>query len=758
MLVDTADFLTTLLLKSACEVAGEAYAFRSLEEIRHTYRFTRREIATFLQSQNITTLLEVVSSQNLLKNHSELAPVAQEVELSEIAFLVSRMADDYSISESDMVFLRETAESSSLSNASRARAFYLLGVITLKRARFLGHLEKAWNSDNKEEEELLLNAQSHFKASLELLGNSCDVLTRDAMRCLALVSGQVNELSPFLCLLINASIGRTARRAVAKALTNAKSSAANQARDETDTLKFLSSFDHISTDADSTDSSDHFFDALRGRMPANSRFVTLSLCPTGELLASAIEVSQCGRHLRFSTEYLSPHGESLGHSTGSIYDQIMKPLDRIVQQNQDQLNDSTVGSQNRNSTDVDKWKRDWWSQRNVLDSELEDLLHCVERLFLSNEKMRKLLVGEEDSAPISKTNLVSRFEAVSREIEDSNGEDDPALLRVPELREELMEHGIKMKVLRKMKKAELVELAIEHRRLNNKRFTAAPSSKKRPERAAEQFVFLILDENMNRFPFEGLPCFDGRTVCRLPSLPFALTKFNESISVSNQDLPSIDPSRVSFVLDPESNLQGTRDRLGPLIESFSKKYGSDRWNGIIGEAPTPAFMEKSLTDRNGMLLYFGHGGGQQFLSREILEKLIGGENNEGRRAETSILLMGCSSGRLESVNRKGSKTVEKVPIHFEPEGIALSYILAGAPCVVGNLWDVTDRDIDRFATAFLEQFFEEGTNRSIAQCVAHARSACKLRYLVGCAPVCYGIPVFKGEQSTGSSEVRSVHC
>ncbi len=32
---------------------------------------------------------------------------------------------------------------------------------------------------------------------------------------------------------------------------------------------------------------------------------------------------------------------------------------------------------------------------------------------------------------------------------------------------------------------------------------------------------------------------------------------------------------------------------------------------------------------------------------------------------------------------------------------------------------------------------------SLAECVAKARSACKLRYIIGCAPIIYGVPVYK---------------
>ena len=86
------------------------------------------------------------------------------------------------------------------------------------------------------------------------------------------------------------------------------------------------------------------------------------------------------------------------------------------------------------------------------------------------------------------------------------------------------------------------------------------------------------------------------------------------------------------------------------------------------------------------------------------------------------------------------KTSERSAIYYEPEGIALSYILAGAPCVVGNLWDVTDRDIDRCCMTFMGQFLSEGGG-SLAKCVAEARSSCKMQHIVGLAPVCYGLPV-----------------
>ncbi len=89
---------------------------------------------------------------------------------------------------------------------------------------------------------------------------------------------------------------------------------------------------------------------------------------------------------------------------------------------------------------------------------------------------------------------------------------------------------------------------------------------------------------------------------------------------------------------------------------------------------------------------------------------------------------------------------------------------AGCPVAVGNLWDVTDRDIDRFAMAVLEKWlFEEKSNGDlqdaaateresnmviqgikrrlcISRSISDSRSVCRLPHLIGAAPVCYGVP------------------
>lgn len=81
--------------------------------------------------------------------------------------------------------------------------------------------------------------------------------------------------------------------------------------------------------------------------------------------------------------------------------------------------------------------------------------------------------------------------------------------------------------------------------------------------------------------------------------------------------------------------------------------------------------------------------------------------------------------------------------------------------MVANLWDVTDRDIDRFSQALLRRWMgQEGdqqdntstamsasgtqvvhTATTVSGAVSRSRAACKLPHLIGAAPVCYGLPV-----------------
>jgi hypothetical protein len=112
--------------------------------------------------------------------------------------------------------------------------------------------------------------------------------------------------------------------------------------------------------------------------------------------------------------------------------------------------------------------------------------------------------------------------------------------------------------------------------------------------------------------------------------------------------------------------------------------------------------------------------------------------------------MGCSSGLLQ---RAGA---------FEPTGIAISYILSGwyihfsgidlrlsSPALVANLWDVTDKDTDAYTEVLLQNWFTAMKEKPLSQVASSSRSVCKLTYLNGAAPICYGVPVYLSNPPRG---------
>ena len=84
---------------------------------------------------------------------------------------------------------------------------------------------------------------------------------------------------------------------------------------------------------------------------------------------------------------------------------------------------------------------------------------------------------------------------------------------------------------------------------------------------------------------------------------------------------------------------------------------------------------------------------------------------------------------------------------------SIIFLFFYSPCIVGNLWDVTDRDIDRLTEEFLDSWIKDhetdegsfdehiATYNTICFYLIKARKACKMAYLNGSAPIIYGLPV-----------------
>ncbi|GIL87403.1 hypothetical protein Vretifemale_15525 [Volvox reticuliferus] len=280
-------------------------------------------------------------------------------------------------------------------------------------------------------------------------------------------------------------------------------------------------------------------------------------------------------------------------------------------------------------------------------------------------------------------------------------------------------------------------------------------------------VLLVLSPALHALPWESIPCYHGNDFYRILSLTTACATAAQiterehgraSGNVAGQgeglgparrcgptsafDIKSALPCLPSafYVLNPSGDLVDTQCFFKPILEA------QPFWEGITGERPSDKTLLEALQSHD-LFLYFGHGSGEQFLPRPALRKL---------QRCASCLLMGCSSGRLR--------------LHgaYDPTGAAVAYLLAGCPALVANLWDVTDRDIDRFSQALMHAWLGctgampaassticgsaptvakperpctvRGICEPLGLAVAHSRSACKLPYLIGAAPVCYGLP------------------
>ncbi|ODA82575.1 hypothetical protein RJ55_01082 [Drechmeria coniospora] len=276
---------------------------------------------------------------------------------------------------------------------------------------------------------------------------------------------------------------------------------------------------------------------------------------------------------------------------------------------------------------------------------------------------------------------------------------------------------------------------------------------KTAERERGAHTVLVLDKGLHAFPWESLPCMDDLAVSRVPSLACLRQLIDEAKMPSMAEVGGHQPPHGHYVsaragtymLNPSSDLKNTQAFFQPTFKTLTS------WNGIVNRAPDEADFERALSTSD-VLLYFGHGSGAQYIRGKTIRKLD--------KCRPATFLMGCSSAALTEAGE------------FECYGPVWNYMMAGCPAVVGTLWDVTDRDIDRFAGRTFEEwglfardsFGEEkkmkgkskgvakGTGRtkakaskgpaSLAEAVTRARAACKFRYLNAAAVVLYGIPVY----------------
>ena len=326
-----------------------------------------------------------------------------------------------------------------------------------------------------------------------------------------------------------------------------------------------------------------------------------------------------------------------------------------------------------------------------------------------------------------------------------------------------------------------------------------------------QHLVLVLDRRLQCFPWENMPCLQNTSVSRVGSMLSLRECILAARDKNNFDLSALSDDKQfivgrdsgSYILNPSSDLKSTQATLIPALTTLATAVGN-QWSSVVDRPPSEEEFSKALEDKS-IMLYFGHGTGTQYIRPRTIKRL--------QRCSEVVWLMGCSSG---AVTEHGD---------LEPVAVPLAYLLAGQArdhanvtnserfdvlprsgkclAVMANLWDVTDKDIDRFSLSVGESWGlwpqteppelsatvqkvqkrrdilaapstpvqankmpktpkvhktpapvkTPARNRappkktgvakqSLAQAIAESRDSCYLRYLNGAAPVVFGIPVY----------------
>jgi len=235
---------------------------------------------------------------------------------------------------------------------------------------------------------------------------------------------------------------------------------------------------------------------------------------------------------------------------------------------------------------------------------------------------------------------------------------------------------------------------------------------------SKKHLILRLEKRLHCFPWESMPCLQGVSISRVGSLLQIRERllYLESQRALSSKVDSIRPTtcRVSknkgtYILNPSSDLLRTESFLNPYLSPLNK--APFEWTAHVRVKPTEDSFTTALT-KSDLFLYVGHGSGSQYCRPRAVRRL--------ESCASVVWLMGCSSGKVEEYG------------DFEAASVPLGYLAAGryrniAPpkvdmssdektdgedvitsglqgrareglcmSVVATLWDVTDKDIDKF--------------------------------------------------------------
>ncbi|KDN37376.1 hypothetical protein K437DRAFT_270883 [Tilletiaria anomala UBC 951] len=402
-------------------------------------------------------------------------------------------------------------------------------------------------------------------------------------------------------------------------------------------------------------------------------------------------------------------------------------------------------------------RKKWWTDRRALDHRMKEVLQMIEESWLG---WHKALFAENAAlTPDDAANLCARLDTVLRTaclhgskkaskvkfqdciLElffnlaiDCPNDDLEDMLRF--FADAYLLNGVPIAVDEIDFDRAVVDLRSVLEESWAKRSTSSSPSSSRVNSSVAH-TFLILDKDMCSIPWESMQILRRRSVSRIPSLVFLQDRLELAAlhGVTKDGAMQLSQGRSFYVLNPSGDLKRSEERFRPWVQRHAM------WKGITGREPIVSEFADALATHD-LLMYFGHSGGEQFIAPSALKAL---------RSCAVTMLWGCSSGMLRDLGE------------FDRTGTPYLYMMAGAPALVANLWDTTDRELDKVSESTLvrlglmkveEAESEPGSSQNqkrvtpiadapvtLPLAIAQARDDCRLPFLTGAACVVYGIPV-----------------
>lgn len=386
------------------------------------------------------------------------------------------------------------------------------------------------------------------------------------------------------------------------------------------------------------------------------------------------------------------------HKDTLTFEQCVEDFRAIIKRS-----DLSTRSETTSSVVTKEQRQDWWRTRFFLDLLLKELIEKVEVQWLGG--FTGLFQGTSDVDWFlleSEVNCAIEGRSVSRDdihlcLAAFSAQDG----RSEEKIEDILAHSCG-------KLAESVRAKL----------TAIFAKWSRKYQSWSEHLVIIPSATCAFFPWESLTSMNGMSVSRMPSMR-ALVDSLLSCPASMLVFDNGGSENLYYLINPEGDLKRTE-------ANFAAMFSARDWKGSVGTPPQPGQLLSDLL-RSDLFIYLGHGGCEQFIRTSDMLK----QTCTGGRLPPSLLI-GCSSGAL-SYNGL-----------LEPHGNVYNWLNGGAPMMVVNLWDVTDKDIDTFSLSVMERWGlvgNEASAQNICQAVTQSRQRCTLKYLNGCAPVVYGLPL-----------------